>query len=131
MARGDREPLLEKGFLIVLGAVLLLTLALIPAAQRLDADVDGQRPLYDDVLAMAVLQYREVRDSGQPLPLTVGSEESVQVGGDTFTPADGITVEVRDDDPGYCVRAADEDGHETDWQCYDGREDPSPRGFDF
>ena len=62
---------------------------------------------------------------------TVAPQETVQVGRNDFTTADGVTVEVRRDGVGYCVRGSNEGGHQTRWQCYDGNEDPSPRGFSF
>ncbi len=113
------------------GAVLLLIAALFPLAQHLDADADGRKPVYHDVLEMAVLQYRVVRAGGEPLPMTVAPGETVLVGEASFTTAEGVTVEVRQDGVGYCVRGRNDDGHRTRWQCHDGTEDPSPRGMDF
>jgi hypothetical protein len=125
------HPLLEKGFLIAFGIVFLLIAALYPLARELDAEADALKPLYHDVQEMAVLQFREVRSEGAPLPITVGPEETVQVGGSDFTTAEGVSVEVRLDGVGYCVRGRNDDGHVTMWQCYDGTVDPSPRGFSF
>lgn len=127
---GD-HPLLEKGFLIAFGIVFLLFAALFPLAQQLDAEADSLKPLYQDVQEMAVLQFREIRTEGEPLPMTVGPEETVQVGGADFTTAEGVSVEVKRDGIGYCVRGRNDDGHVTMWQCHDGTEDPSPRGFSF
>ena len=132
MARRDSgQPLMEKSFLIALGVVFLLIAALFPLARQLDADADARKPLYENVMEMAVLQYRVVQAEGEPKPMTVAPEETVQVGGGSFTAAEGVTVEVREDGVGYCVRGSIEDGHQTRWQCYDGSEDPSPRGFSF
>lgn len=132
MARRDRDhPLLEKGFLIAFGLVFLVIAALYPLAQQLDAEADSLKPLYEDVQEMAVLQFRELRTEGEPLAITVGPEETVQVGGVGFTTAEGVTVEVRLDGAGYCVRGRNDDGHVSMWQCYDGTVDPAPRGFSF
>ena len=128
--RHSGHPLLEKPFLIAFGVVLVLIAALFPLAQRLDAEMDGLRPVYSDVLEMAVLQYRAVRAGGEPEALTVGPGETVEVGGSSFTTAEGVSVDVRRDGVGYCVRGRNDD-HQTRWQCYDGTEDPSPRGLDF
>ena len=125
------HPLLEKGFLIAFGAVFLLIAALFPLAQQLDADADGRKPVYHDVLEMAVLQYRVVRAGDEPLSMTVAPGETVQVGEASFTTAPDVTIEVRQDGVGYCVRGRNDDGHQTRWQCYDGTEDPSPRGVMF
>ena len=125
------HPLQEKGFLIAFGAVLLLIAALYPVAQQLDEDADGRKPVYHDVLEMAVLQYRVIRSDGAPVPMTVAPGETVQVGEESFTAAENVTVEVRRDGVGYCVRGRNDDGHQTQWQCYDGTEDPSPRGVLF
>lgn len=125
------HPLLEKGFLIAFGVVFLLIAALYPLAQRLDAVADGRKPVYRDVLEMAVLQYRVVQSDGAPLPMTVEPGQTVQVGRASFTAADGVTIEVRRDGVGYCVRGRNDDGYRTRWQCYDGTEDPSPRGVVF
>lgn len=129
--RHGGHPLLEKGFLVAFGVVFLVIAALFPLAQRLDADADGRKPVYRDVLEMAVLQYRLVRADGAPIPITVAPGETVQVGTEGFTTAPGVGVEVRRDGVGYCVRGSTEDGHQTRWQCYDGTEDPSPRGVMF
>ena len=126
--RHGGHPLLERGFLIAFGAVFLLIAALYPVAQRLDADADGRKPVYENVQEMAVLQYRVVQSDGSPVPMTVAPQETVEVGGASFTAAEGVTVEVRRDGVGYCVRGRNDDGHQTLWQCYDGNEDPSPRG---
>ena len=132
MARRDSgQPLLEKSFLIALGVVFLLIAALFPLARQLDADADARKPLYENVMEMAVLQYRAVQAEGEPEPMTVAPAETVQVGRNSFTTADSVTVEVRRDGVGYCVRGSNEGGHRTRWQCYDGNEDPSPRGFSF
>ena len=129
--RHGGHPLLEKGFLVAFGVVFLLIAALYPLAQRLDADADGRRPVYENVLEMAVLQYRAVRADGEPVPMTVAPQETVEVGGTRFTTPEGVTVEVRRDGVGYCVRGRNDEGHQTRWQCYDGTEDPSPRGVMF
>lgn len=132
MASRHRDhPLLERGFLIAFGIVFLVIAALYPLAQRLDADADSLKPLYHDVQEMAVLQFREVRAEGEPLPMIVGPEETVEVGGVSFTTAEGVSVEVRPDGIGYCVRGRNDGGHVTMWQCHDGTVDPSPRGFSF
>ena len=126
--RHGGHPLLERGFLIAFGVVFLLIAALYPIAQRLDADADGRKPVYENVQEMAVLQYRVVQSDGSPVPMTVAPQETVEVGAASFTAAEGVTVEVRRDGVGYCVRGRNDDGHQTRWQCYDGTEDPSPRG---
>ena len=126
--RHGGHPLLERGFLIAFGVVFLLIAALYPVAQRLDTDADDRKPVYENVLEMAVLQYRVVQSDGSPVPMTVAPQETVEVGGASFTAAEGVTVEVRRDGVGYCVRGRNDDGHQTLWQCYDGNEDPSPRG---
>lgn len=124
------HPLQERGFLVAFGAVLLLIAALYPVAQQLDADADGRKPVYRDVLEMAVLQFRAIRSDGAPVPMTVAPGETVRVGEESFTTAENVTVEVRRDGVGYCVRGRNDD-HQTHWQCYDGSEDPSPRGVTF
>lgn len=132
MARRDSgQPLLEKSFLIALAVVFLLIAALFPLARQLDADADARKPMYENVIEMAVLQYRAVQADGEPEPMTVAPAQTVQVGRDSFTTADGVTVEVRRDGVGYCVRGSNEEGHRTRWQCYDGNADPSPRGSSF
>ena len=129
--RHGGHPLLEKGFLVAFGVVFLLIAAFYPLAQRLDATADGRKPVYHDVLEMAVLQYRVVQSDGAPLPMTVEPGQTVQVGRASFTADDEVTVEVRRDGVGYCVRGRNDDGYQTRWQCYDGTEDPSPRGVMF
>lgn len=117
--RGDRL------FLYVALGVLALVVACWPLARALDRSVDRTRPLFHDREVMAWLQHQEVRDGGSPVAITVREDEEVEIGGETFTPSTGVTVEVTVDEDGkFCVRASNDHGDATSWTCPDEENPP-------
>lgn len=106
-------------------AGLLVYAAVMVLAWRLDARADRQRPLYREVLAMATLQYDQVKAQGRPVAVRVEPGTTVSIGGRAFTASPGVTIRVRRaDDGGYCVRGWERGEGSTRWLCFDGTTPP-------
>ena len=113
----ERHP---RGTWWVVGLGLVLAFAvMVPIALVLDGQVDRTRVMYEDVEQMAYLQY-EVADEGQPVQdVVVGPQDHVRVAGTRFSPHPGVTIEVRAEDDGYCVRGTNKHGDSSRWICGD------------
>lgn len=116
---GRSKPLIERGLVIFLAVVLGLLAACVPFARMLDLRIDRQRPMYTQMRTMAWLQYLNLEAGGEVVPGTVHGGESLAVGGQTFTVASGVTMEVRREGDGFCVRVANHHGDQSRWQCHD------------
>lgn len=118
----ERHP---RGTLWVVGLGLVLAFAvMVPVALVLDRHVDRTRPMYEDVEAMAYLQF-EVVQAGRPVqPVVVGPRDHVRVAGTRFSPRPGVTIEVRADGDGYCVQGSNKHGDTSQWVCGDGTTAP-------
>lgn len=113
------EPILERGFLIVVAASLVAIVACLPFALRFDAQTDRQGPMYSDLTLMAWLQHLNLREQGSVVPVRLSHGDHAVVGGREFGPAPGVTVEVRSEGDGFCVHAANHFGDFTKWYCHD------------
>jgi len=103
-----------------------LTLALLPLANFLDEGMDRKRPMYNDIRTMDDLQYHQMKQTGEPLALTLRVGETVHVGGHHFSPSTGTTLTVSVSDKGYCIKATNQHGDSSQWHCSDGKTDPEP-----
>ena len=115
----------SRGPLLVLVGALALLAALLPLAWMLDGKVDGDRPLDLDRQQMAFAQHLNLLAGGEPVTGRVGPGTSKTVGERRFSASPGVTVEVRAEGEGYCVRAIGDDGHETSWLCHDVKHPPA------
>lgn len=116
---GRSKPRVERGAVVFLAVALGLLAACLPFARMLDFQIDRQRPMYTDVRTMAWLQYLNLDAGRGVVPGTVHGRESMTVGGQTFTTARGVTVEVRREGDGFCVRGTNQYGDGSKWQCHD------------
>ena len=110
--------------MVFLGVSLALVGACLPFARMLDAQIDRQRPMYSDVQVMAWLQHVHLSTGGEVVPLSLSNGSSTKLGGTTFTPTSGVSIEVRRDGAGYCVIGSNQSGDTTRWQCYDAANPP-------
>ncbi|WP_157953231.1 hypothetical protein [Nocardioides allogilvus] len=107
--QGDRLPLL-----ITIG-VFVVMLACLPLVWMLDADIDEDRPMYQDMLRMQNLQALNVVNEGRPEDVTATDDEVVKVGGSEFTASPGVTVVVRAvDENSFCVSASNDLGEKAE-----------------
>lgn len=106
---GDRLPLL-----ISVG-IFVIMLACMPLVVMLDASIDEDRPMYQDLLRMQTLQTAHVANDGRPVETTVSDGEEVEVGASTFVASPGVTVVVRAiDDDSFCVTASNDLGEKSE-----------------
>ena len=103
---GDRLP-----FLITVG-VFVVMLACLPLVLRVDAEIDGDRPMYLDMERMLNLQTGYVATTGQPpVETRLSGGESVVIGETEFVASDGVTLNVRTTDEGsFCISANNQEG---------------------
>ena len=80
---GDRVPLL-----ITVG-VFVVMLACLPLVWMLDADLDEDRSMYEDMLRMQTYQAEHIANDGSPVETTVSDGESVKVGAGVHRVAGG------------------------------------------
>ncbi len=106
------------------GAVLVVLAALVPLVLAIDDRADRQRPMYQDRLEMALLQFEEADVRGEAVALTLAPGESVELAGSSFTASPGVTVAVETSEDGYCVQASNSHGDATEWRCWADDEDP-------
>lgn len=107
--QGDRLPLL-----ITIG-VFVVMLACLPLVWMLDADIDEDRPMYQDMLRMQNLQALNVVNEGRPEDVTATDGEAVKVGASEFTASPGVTVVVRAvDENSFCVSASNDLGERAE-----------------
>lgn len=107
--QGDRLPLL-----ITIG-VFVVMLACLPLVWMLDADIDEDRPMYQDMLRMQNLQALNVVNEGRPEDVTATDGEAVKVGASEFTASPGVTVVVRAvDENSFCVSASNDLGEKAE-----------------
>lgn len=102
---GDRLPLL-----ITIG-VFVVMLACLPLAFRLDAAIDGDRPMYHDMERMQGLQAAYIATGQPPVETQLRGGQSVVIGETEFVASDGVTLSVRTTEDGsFCVSASNEEG---------------------
>jgi hypothetical protein len=114
----------ERGFFVALAALLAVVAASIPVAMVVDERTDRQRPMYSDRATMAWLQFRSMEQGGVAEAMLLRDGETTTVGGQEFAPSPGVQVEVRLQEPGYCVQAENQYGDVTSWACYNGTTNP-------
>ena len=103
--------------LITIGAFVVL-LACLPLARMLDASLDDDRPVFQDVLLMQTYQVANIANDGRPVEATVSDGESVEVGSHTFVASPGVTVVVRATGKNsFCVSASNDDGVKSQERC--------------
>ena len=115
----------DRRLAVVVATAFALALAFLPLADLLDEGMDRKRPLYEDVRRMDDLQYHQMKQTGEPLELTLREGETVEIGGRRFGPGRGITLTVSVDDSGYCIKGTNHHGDSTR-HCNDGETDPVP-----
>ena len=109
---GDRLPLL-----ITIGIFVVL-LACLPLAMMLDDAHDEDRPLFQDMLNMQVLQTAVVANKQRPVDVTVSDGESVEVGAGEFTASPGVTIVVRAvDHNSFCISGSNDLGVTSPERC--------------
>lgn len=113
----------DRGYVIAMAAALAFVLLCIPLAMKLDSVTDRQRQMYEDQTTLAWLQYKHIAEDGAPVTVEPTSGR-VEIGGRSFHPAHGVTVEAKVEGSDYCVRAANDHGDTTSWLCDDGSKDP-------
>ncbi|MDX6326953.1 MAG: hypothetical protein QOK15_3307 [Nocardioidaceae bacterium] len=117
---------LNKGFMLVTTAAIVIVVALLPFAQMYDSRVARGRPLYEDRARMARLQSHLVQQQGSAMPVTVAPGQKVTVGDGTFTASAGTTVSVKVLEHAYCVSARNARGDRTGWRCWTDTGTPPP-----
>ena len=108
----------------LIGAVLVVLVALVPLVLAVDDRADRQRAMYQDRYEMALLQYKQADVHGEPEALVLGPEESVELAGSSYTTAPGVSVVVETSEDGYCVQASNSHGDVAEWRCWADDEDP-------
>lgn len=114
------EVVSRHGVIIVFAAAVVLVLACLPVARHFDRQVDSKRPMYLDRLDVAKLQGENIKQHGDPVPLTVSSGESVSIAGSDYSPSSGVTITVKALDDGFCIRANNSIGDDIGWRCWTG-----------
>lgn len=103
--------------MIITIGVFVVMLACLPLAMMLDAGLDEDRPVYEDVLRMQTYQAAAVPIGG-PVETTVSDGESVMVGANEFVASPGVTVVVRAvDEDSFCVSASNDHGVQSEEHC--------------
>lgn len=111
---GDRLPLL-----ITVG-VFVAMLACLPLVRMLDADLDEDRPLFQDIARMQDYQVAHLANDGRPVEATVSDGQSVMVGSKEFVASPGVTVVVRaTDTTSFCVSGSNDQGVTSQEHCSD------------
>lgn len=123
----ERAPARVSVAAMVAAGVLLL--ALLPLARALDWRTDRHRPMYDDIERMHTLQKALIKQTGAPVALTLQPGERTTQAGTSFRTSPGVLLVVETDDQGYCVRAEDQYGEVSDWQCSDAADVEAPVTF--
>lgn len=113
----------DRGYVITMAVALAFVLVCIPLAMKLDSLTDRQRAMYEDQKTLAFLQYKVIAADGSPVTVKPTSGRVV-VGGGSFHPSYGVTVEAKVEGADYCVRASNEHGDTTSWLCDDGSKNP-------
>ncbi|GEP40129.1 hypothetical protein NPS01_37920 [Nocardioides psychrotolerans] len=104
---------------VVLALGLMVALGLVAAA--LDRRTDWQRPMYEDVLAVAQLEWEQIQLAGAPLEFALTEDGRQVLGGQDVVLSPGTTsLSVQVEGKTYCVGAANERGDETGALCFDG-----------
>lgn len=111
---------------LVVAAVLALLAALYAGAAALDERTDRQRPMYDDVLAVAQQEWEHARLTGAPLAFSLREGGTQVLGGTQVRLSPGTTsIDVLVDGAGYCVSASNVHGDATGPLCFDGEDRPA------
>lgn len=141
-ARGQEPPTLPSmtqrsrftaTHAIAVGVLVFFVVAT-PMALRTDARLDRVKPMYGDRAQMVWLQYQNVVAAGGAVPGVASLEDPMVVANEEFSPTDGVVVEVRaEQNDAPCVRARNDEGDVTDWECIDLDSppvDPDPEPVD-
>lgn len=117
-----------RGLLIAFLAALVLMAAVFPLAQMLDKRDDRQRRMYKDVLSVALLEYNHSQNDGHVQPAELRGGHSTAIGKHHYRPSRGVTVWVKLNGDGFCVRGRNQYGDVTKWQCGDASTPPASLG---
>jgi hypothetical protein len=119
-----RAVLGEKATTVAVALAFGLAVAMLPVLMFLDEQMDRKRPMYDDVHAVHVLEYEQMKQTGRGTAVMLRDDERATIGGRSFSPSRGTTIEVRLTDDGYCIQGRNRHGDVTQWRCGDGRQNP-------
>ena len=109
---GDRLPLF-----ITIGVFIVL-LACLPLVRMLDANIDEDRPMFQDMLRMQTFQALHIANDGRPVEATVTDGEKIDVGAKEFIASPGVTIVVRaTGKTSYCVSASNDLGAKAAERC--------------
>ncbi len=109
----------DNAAIIVTLATLLLLLAALPLALRLDDSVDRNRPMYHDLSRMTLLQDKSVVETGKVVPLQLSGGESTEVAAVEFVASEGVSIDVsgHDADTTYCITVRNQHDAESARHC--------------
>jgi hypothetical protein len=115
----DRIFKADNASVLITAAAFVLLLACLPLALRLDDSIDRNRPMYDDLSRMALMQDANLLANGTVVPVELSGGESVMVGEQEFVASDGVSVVVRgvDDDTAYCITTSNQYGEQSQEHC--------------
>jgi len=119
-----RAILGEKATTVAVALAFGSVVALLPVGMFLDEQMDRKRPMYDDVHAVHVLEYEQTKQTGHGVAVVLHDDERATIGGRSFSPSRGTTIEVRLTDDGYCIQGRNRHGDVTQWRCGDGEHNP-------
>lgn len=115
----DRIFKADNASVLITAAAFVLLLACLPLALRLDDSIDRDRPMYDDLSRMSLMQDANLLANGTVVPVELSGGESVMVGEQEFVASDGVSVVVRgvDDDTAYCITTSNQYGEQSQEHC--------------
>lgn len=115
----DRIFKADNASVLITAAAFVLLLACLPLALRLDDSIDRNRPMYDDLSRMSLMQDANLLANGTVVPVELSGGESVMVGEQEFVASDGVSVVVRgvDDDTAYCITTSNQYGEQSQEHC--------------
>ena len=115
----DRIFKADNASVLITAAAFVLLLACLPLALRLDDSIDRNRPMYDDLSRMALMQDANLLANGTVVPVELSGGESAMVGEQEFVASEGVSVVVRgvDDDTAYCITASNQHGEQSQEHC--------------
>ena len=115
----DRIFKADNASVVITAAAFVLLLACLPLALRLDDSIDRNRPMYDDLSRMALMQDANLLANGTVVPVELSGGESVMVGEQEFVASEGVSVVVRgvDDDTAYCITTSNQHGEQSQEHC--------------
>lgn len=115
----DRIFKADNASVLITAAAFVLLPACLPLALRLDDSIDRDRPMYDDLSRMSLMQDANLLANGTVVPVELSGGESVMVGEQEFVASDGVSVVVRgvDDDTAYCITTSNQYGEQSQEHC--------------